>query len=147
MVYLDQTTYLDKVLKHFQMSNAKAVKTPLPEGYNPIPNTGLIDSERHSLYQQVIESLLYLMLGTCPDICFAVTKMLQFSVNPSQEHLDKAMYICKYLAGTSRYALIYNGCSQKELMAYTDSDWVADKATRRSVTGYFFEIANGIFSW
>jgi hypothetical protein len=130
MVYLDQTAYLDKVLKHFQMSNAKAVKTPLPEGYNPIPNTGSIDSERHSLYQQVIGSLLYLMLGTCPDIYFAVTKMSQFSANPSQEHLDKAMYICKYLAGTSRYALIYNGYSQKKLMACTDSDWVADKATR-----------------
>jgi hypothetical protein len=32
-------------------------------------------------------------------------------------------------------------------MAYTDSDWVANKATRQSVTGYFFKIANGIFSW
>jgi Reverse transcriptase (RNA-dependent DNA polymerase) len=108
-VILDQTAYLDKVLKHFQMSNAKAVKTPLPEGYNPTPNTGLIDSERCSLYQQVIGSLLYLTLGTRPDICFAITKMLKFSANPSQEHLDKAMYICKYLAGTSRYALVYNG--------------------------------------
>ena len=58
MVILDQTAYLDKVLEHLQMSNAKAVKTPLPEGCNPIPNTGLIDSERHSLYQQVIGSLL-----------------------------------------------------------------------------------------
>ena len=129
------------------MSNAKAVKTPLPEGYNSIPNTGLIDSEQHSLYQQVIRSLLYLMLGTRPDICFAITKMLQFSANPSQEHLDKAMYICKYLAGTSRYALVYNGHSQRGLLAYTDSDWAADKATRQSVTGYFFEISNGIFSW
>jgi hypothetical protein len=128
------------------MSNAKAVKTPLPEGYNLIPNTGLIALERCFLYQQVIGSLLYLMLGTCPDICFAITKMSQFSANPSQEHLDKAMYICKYLAGTSRYALVYNGCSQKGLLAYTDSDWVADKATRQSVTGYFFKIANGIVS-
>jgi hypothetical protein len=42
--------------------------------------------------------------------------MLQFSANPSQEHLDKAMYICEYLAGKSRYALIYNGHSQKGLM-------------------------------
>jgi hypothetical protein len=75
------------------------------------------------------------MLGTHPDIYFAIKKMLQFSVNPSQEHLDKVMYICKYLAGTSRYALIYNGHSQKKLMAYTDSDWAADKATRWSVTG------------
>jgi hypothetical protein len=111
MVILDQTAYLDRVLKHFQMSNAKAVKTSLPEGYNPIPNTGLIDSERCSLYQQVIGSLLYLMLGTCSDILFAITKMSQFSANPSQEHLDKAMYICKYLARTSRYALLYNGHS------------------------------------
>ena len=55
MVILDQTTYLDKVLECFQMSNVKAVKTSLPEGYNPIPNTGLIDSEQCSLYQQVIE--------------------------------------------------------------------------------------------
>jgi hypothetical protein len=80
------------------------------------------------LYQQVIGSLLY-----CPDICFAVTKMLQFSANPSQEHLDKAMYICKYLARTSRYTLVYNGHSQKGLLAYTDSDWVADKVTRQSL--------------
>ena len=33
------------------------------------------------------------------------------------------------------------------LLAYTDSDWAADKATRQSVTGYFFKIANGIPSW
>ena len=37
------------------------------------------------------------MLGTCPDICFAMAKMLQFSANPSQEHLDKAMCICNIL--------------------------------------------------
>jgi Reverse transcriptase (RNA-dependent DNA polymerase) len=83
MVYPDQTAYLDKVLKHLQMSNVKAVKTPLSEGYSPIPNTGLIDLEWHSLYQQVIRSLVYLMLGTHPDICFAITKMSQFSANPS----------------------------------------------------------------
>jgi hypothetical protein len=93
MVYHDQTSYLDKVLKHFQMSNAKAVKTPLPEGYNPIPNTGLIDSERRSLYQQVIGSLLYLMLDTHPDICFAITKMSQFSAN--------------YFTGTPRQGNVY----------------------------------------
>jgi Reverse transcriptase (RNA-dependent DNA polymerase) len=51
MVFLNQTAYLDKVLKHFQMSNAKAVQTPLSEDYSPIPNGGLIDSEQRSLYQ------------------------------------------------------------------------------------------------
>ena len=146
-IYLDQTDYLKKVLQRFQMSNAKASKTPLPEGYNPEPNKESVDSERRSLFQQVIGSLLYIMLGTRPDICYAVTKMLQFSANPSKEHLDKALYICRYLAGTSNYALVYDGGSQKGLLAYSDSDWAADKSNRRSVTGYFFKVANGIFSW
>src|SRR6202035_3453106 len=82
-----------------------------------------------------------------PDICFAVTRMSQFSANPSQEHLDKAISICRYLAGTKNYALVYNGASQKGLMAYVDSDWAADKNTRRSVTGYFFKVANSTFCW
>jgi hypothetical protein len=39
-------------------------------------------------YQSIIGSLLYLMIGTCPDIAFAVTKLAQFSTNPSQEHFE-----------------------------------------------------------
>jgi hypothetical protein len=33
------------------------------------------------------------------------------------------------------------------LMAYTDSDWAANKIWCQSVTGYFFKLANGIISW
>ena len=87
------------------------------------------------------------MLGTRPDIAYAVTKLSQFSANPSREHLDKALYICRYLAGTPNYALVFDGPSNKGLVAYTDSDWAADPIKRRSVTGYFFKLANGIISW
>ena len=37
----------------------------------------------------MIGSLLYLMLGTRPDIAFAVTKLAQFAANPSKDHLEK----------------------------------------------------------
>ena len=37
------------------------------------------------------------MLGTQPDIAFAVTKLSQFASNPTEEHLGKALYICCYL--------------------------------------------------
>ena len=146
-VEVDQVTYLEKILQRFNMANAKVSKTPLPEGYNPQNYTGQVDPERRSLYQQVIGSLLYLMLGTRPDICFAVTKMSQFASNPSQEHLDKAISICRYLVGTKSYKLVFRGDSQKGLMAYVDSDWAANKDTRRSVTGYFFKLADCIFCW
>ncbi|PSR81442.1 hypothetical protein PHLCEN_2v6370 [Hermanssonia centrifuga] len=35
------------------------------------------------MYQSMIGTLLYLMLGTRPDISFAVTKLSQFMFNPT----------------------------------------------------------------
>ena len=146
-IYLDQTTYLQKVVERFGMTNSRYASTPLPAGYKPEPNPGPADAKLRSEFQSVIGSLLYIMLGTRPDIAYAVTKMSQFAANPSREHLDKALYICRYLAGTSKYALVYDGPSNKGLLAYTDSDWASDPIKRRSVTGYFFKLADGIISW
>ena len=59
------------------------------------------------------------MLGTRPDIAFAVTKLSQHAANPSKEHCNRALYICHYLIGTSNYALVYDGPSDGGLMAYS----------------------------
>ena len=74
-IYLDQVVYLEKVLECFGMQNAKATKTPLIEGYNPSENKGVVDPKLHAEYQLIIGSLLYLMFGTRPGICHAVTKL------------------------------------------------------------------------
>ena len=68
-------------------------------------------------------------VGTRPDITYAVTKLAQFSANPSKEHMSKAQYICRYLNSTANYALVYDGSGDE------------------GVTGYFFKLATGIFSW
>ena len=146
-IYLDQTDYLRKVVKRFDLENAKMHPTPLPEGYNPSPNQSPADPSLRSKFQQVIGSLLYIMLGTRPDIAFAVTKLSQYAANPSQDHLNRALYICRYLAGTADYALVYNGPGDEGLMAYADSDWASDPTTRKSTTGYMAKLAGGIFSW
>ena len=146
-IYLDQVVYLEKVLERFGMQNAKATKPPLIEGYNPSENKEVVDPKLRAEYQSIIGSLLYLMLGTRPDICHAVTKLSQFAANPSQDHLDRARSICHYLAGTKNFALVYDGDSQKGIYAYTDSDWAADMIKCWSITGYFFKLANSIFSW
>jgi hypothetical protein len=72
---LDQVDYLDKILNRFGMVNSKPARTPLPEGYQPLANTGPADSALRLQFQQVIGSLLYIMLCTRPDIAFAVTKL------------------------------------------------------------------------
>jgi hypothetical protein len=146
-ILLDQCSYLNKVVERFGQTNAKYARTPLPTGYQPAPNQGEVNPQIRSEFQQVIGSLLYIMLGTRPDIAYAVTKLAQFAANPTKEHLDKARYVVRYLAGTADYALVFNGVSNKGLIAYTDSDYAADPVKRRSTTGYLFKLANGIISW
>ena len=108
------------------MTNAKVAQTLLPTGYMPTPNEGEVNPQICTIFQQVIGSLLYIMLGTRPDIAFAVTKLAQFVANPSQEHLDKAKYILCYLVGTVKYTLVYKGTSSKGLIVYADSDYAAN---------------------
>lgn len=144
---IDQCPYLDKVLKRVNMLDAKPAKTPLPDGYQPVKHEGAVDPALRTRFQTVIGSLLYIMLGTCPDIAFAVTKLAQQSANPSQDHLDKALYICRYLKGTRDYRLEYECNSDLGLYAYTDADWGSDPNTCRSQTGYLTMIAGGVFTW
>ena len=146
-IKIDQVDYLHKVLQRFNLLNAKAPPTPLPEGYQPRPSTSPADSELRSTFQQVIGSLLYIMIGTRPDIAYAVTKMSQFAANPNKEHLDRALYICRYLLGTSKYSLVYDGKSGGGLIGFADSDWASDPITRKSTTGYLVKLANGVFCW
>ena len=87
------------------------------------------------------------MLGTRPDIAFAVTKLAQFAANPSKEHLDKAKYILCYLVSTAKYMLVHKGASSKGLIAYADSDYAADPVKQRSMTGFLYKLADGIISW
>jgi len=145
LISLEQKDYLRTVLECFNMHNARAAPTPLPQGYVPTPNTSPENPKRKSHYQQVIGSLLYLMLGIHPDIAFAVTKMSQFTANPSEEHLSKALYICCYLVGTADYSLTY-GRSRDGIIAYADSDW-GSVHTRRSNTSYIVLISGAAVSW
>ena len=94
MILIDHCLYLEKVLEHFGMQNAKIILTPLPQGYYPSKHPGSADPELQSHFQQVIESLLYITLGTCPDVAYAVAALSQHAANPSKKHPDKALYIC-----------------------------------------------------
>ena len=53
--------------------------------------------------------------------------------------------IFRYLRGTVHYELVYKG-SLQALTGYTDSDWAGD-STRRSTSGYLFNVDSGAISW
>ena len=86
------------------------------------------------------------MLGTRPDIAYSVIKMSQFSANPSEEHLQRALYIVCYLSSTADLCIWYSTSgNQNGLIAYSDTDWTGDHKTSCSTNGYAIFLANGIF--
>ena len=87
----DQSKYTNKVIKHFGQENCKETVIPLPTGYTPQAKVGEVNASLQSQYQSIIRSLLYIMLGTRPDLAYSVIKMLQYSSNLSEEHLQKTM--------------------------------------------------------
>ena len=146
-ITIDQKPYLHKVIQRLGMSDATHINTPLPTGYEPMTNDQPLDHKIRSQYQSVIGSLLYLMIGTRPDICFAVIKMSQFSANPSSDHLKHAIGMARYLAKTADLYIKYDGSFRSGLMSYTDSDWASDKNDRHSTSGFFTLLSGGVVSW
>ena len=141
---MDQYVYVEKVLKQFGMQNAKPAQTPLLSGYNPKISEIEATSVLRSQYQSVIGSLLYIMLGTQPDLAFMVIRMSQFCANPSQEHLSWALYVVRCLGSTKNLALQFNGANHDGFLGYTNSDWAANPDNRKSITGYVLFLANSL---
>ena len=87
------------------------------------------------------------VLGSRPDIGFTVVKLAQQMANPSNDHYQVGLHLCRYFLATHRYQLVYNGLSNELLVAYSDSDWGQDHEHHKSTTGYFTMLAQGITSW
>ena len=139
--------YLKKIVTRFGLDDAKSAINPLPQRYEPKENKGTCTPEFRQQYQSVIRSLLYIMLGTFPDISYAVIKMAQFASNPSSDHMNKAKQIIHYLGSIPDLSLVFDGGSDKGIIAFCDSYWTSDKIKHKSQTGYFFQLASASISW
>lgn len=147
VIEIDQQEYIQGVLERFRMSSCKPAPTPLPAGAILEQSEASATDAFRRQYQSLIGSLLYAMLGTRPDISFAVARLSKYNANPSLQHWKYANYVLRYLQGTKGYRIQYDGTTGAGLIGYSDSDWSEDKDDRRSTSGFIFLMAGGIISW
>ena len=101
----------------------------------------------HVPYASTVESLMYAMVCTRPDIAHAVSVVSRFMIKPGKEHWQVVKHIFQYLKGTSDIGLIYGGDADCLVVGYSDSDYAADVDSRRSMTGYVFTMGSSVVSW
>ena len=111
------------------------------------------------LYQQMVGSLMYIVIGTQPDIAFMVIHLSQFLTKPTKKHFDAIKHVFRYLKGTRdiRLSFLYSQQQQQYnasnasnafiLEGFIDSNFAGCPDTRRSISGYIFKLANCAISW
>ena len=90
----------------------------------------------------MIGSLIYLMIGSRPDIAWSVTRLFQYMQNPMQLHVDACKHIFRYLQGTLDAWITYNSGKNSGLIGYSDADWGENRDNRQSTTSYVFLMAD-----
>ena len=149
-MFVGQERYATKVLEQRNMESCHGCKTPM--------DTKLVltkpDKDEISgvlEYQSLVGSLMYAMLGTCPDLAYAVLTLSKFNSEPAEEHHAAAKGTLRYLKETKGYGLLYEGETDRESfpepLCYTDSDWAGDTESRKSTGGYVFILSNAAVSW
>lgn len=125
---LSQCDYIEKILKLVQMEKAKPVKTPIGIHFKLKSATDKELKEQSEAmskvpYANVMGSVMYMMIGTRPDIAYAVGMVTRFMGNPIREHWIAVKWLLKYLRGSSGGRLVFKGGSELKLVGYSDSDY------------------------
>lgn len=152
-LYLSQRKYIQDVLARFNMSSARSVTTPLNRGapmtLDDCPQTqDDMDYMATVPYLSAVGSLMYLAIGTCPDLSYAVGALSCFNSNPGKAHWQQVQHVFKYLIGTQDWSLCY-GASREgtRLSVFSDSDYAGDLDSARSTSGFTVFIGSCLVNW
>jgi ATP-binding cassette subfamily B (MDR/TAP) protein 1 len=110
MLYLNQRGYIERVLRRFNMQDAKPVSTPLAPHFKlsldlcPASDEDIKYMSRVP-YSSVVGSLMYAMVCSRPDLAHAMGVVSRYMANPDKEHWNAVQWIFKYLRGTSNACL------------------------------------------
>ncbi|KAG7310616.1 hypothetical protein JYU34_003408 [Plutella xylostella] len=144
-ITLDQSKYIESVLQKFKMEDCKPSATPMETGVKLTKALNSGDISKFD-YRGLIGSLMYIAVGTRPDIAHAVSYLSQFNDCYDESHWKAAKRVIRYLKGNKDLCLnfVKGGIS---ITAYADADWGRNESDRRSYTGYVFKLGESIVSW
>ena len=120
---------------------------------------------RQSLYRTCVGKLLYLTRISRPDICFAVSRLGRFTMNPGEKHFSELQHLLRYIKGTIYLGLTYHSSHQPDFFidsnsfgapesfdmllpsTWSDSDWAGEATTRLSISGFAITFCGAVIAY
>src|SRR5204863_6605860 len=94
----------------------------------------LLITDLQTDYQQITESLLYVIIQTCLNLVTALSKLVQFNVKATFFHFKAQIRVLQYVRDMLDYSIIYS--DSFELAIYSDVNYVSDSNTQKSTSDY-----------
>lgn len=136
MIKLDQKPYIEQLATRFGVSNSRFFKTPMEQNLKLESD---VQVSGNTEYRSLIGALLYLSMGTRPDISFSVNYLSRFQDCSNESHFKYAKRVLAYLFHTGNLCLNFSTC-EEEIVAYSDADWGCDPVDRKSVSGIIVKL-------
>jgi hypothetical protein len=145
-IAVKQEKYTKQILQRFDMIDCNKVDTPMEKLSTEAEICDDNDAMNYP-YREAVGSLMYLAIGSRPDIMFAVSYASQKLENPTKNDWNRVKRIFRYLKGTLDLGIVYSSTSQKTLTTYSDADFAGDPKTRKSTSGVVCLHMGGPVSW
>ncbi len=151
-VHLSQPGFIVRLLQLAKLQDATTRPIPMQPGLNLTKSMApTTDEERLAMrdlpYRSILGSLLYLALGTRPDIAFAVSFLARFSADPGLAHWKALKNLLRYLKGSALHGIRYSRKGSTNFDSFADADWAGSLDDRKSVTGWLIRLGGAPICW
>ena len=134
IVYAHDPRHVDVLINDLDLAECKPVATPACDGSKQPDDDEGLSWSNVKLFQSCVARCNYLAQDRT-DIAYAVNELCQSMSSPNNKAFRKLKRLARYLKGEREWQLLipFDVCID-QIIAYTDSDWAGDQATRKSVS-------------
>ena len=149
-VHMDQRKMIHDNLEKFGLEDANPCVTPISTSHykHHMDTDGQqpLDPTDHKVYRSMVGALVYIAVGTRPDIAYAVSLVSSALHAPCMADMWAVKRVWKYLKHSADRCLTYSN-KDSTLRISTDSNYAGCLKTGRSHTGYVTCMFGGPISW
>ncbi|CAI7807943.1 unnamed protein product [Closterium sp. NIES-53] len=160
---MHQSQYISGVMERYSVTEGCTVITPFPAGYKlqkADEDDDVVEDELQNEYQTLIGSVMYAAVHTRPDASFGVGQLARVVQQPTEEHLEVAKRMVRYLGSTASAGVQFSAGGQLKqpgsdgitpetlkLSCFIDASWVSENEDQSSMGGYVCMLGGGPVSW
>ena len=122
IIRFNQKTYIQRVVKKFDLQNAKSIRTFMKKSFDSIFNVNQIIDQNIKQYQTMMSSIMFAMIKIKSNVTNAIFIVSRFVQNFNSNHIKTIKRVIIYLNFTIDFCIVYDDNFNKKLDIETYCD-------------------------